>query len=214
MSGFEGIDRLNGVYDRVCPEFEVNWFSGFLVALDYYPLALWLGTFSISIYSNDLFLALLGVWLTLDWWVNKGLRWAIRQPPPTPGCGARFEMPSFSAQEATMFITVLWLFMVLYGYRALPVRAFGLVFFAGIVMYARVYIGLASPAQLIVGALVGLASGLLFHALVYWLVRPRVGEILAWRVCRHMQLIRGVLGRALYADDDSDISQGTLEEHR
>lgn len=214
MSSFNAIGRLNEVWIDVCPHFRANWPSGFLVAFDYYPIFLFVATFSISIYYSDIFLALLGFALSFDWFLNYALAQAFRQPPVTPGCGPEFEMPSFSSQHAVFFACSLWIFALLYNYRVSPPRAIGLTFLLGTVMYARLYIGIASPAQLLVGALVGVIESSLFMLFIHLAIYPRVRRILRWRFFRFMGYERGILGKAYYRCVRDVVSHGIEEDEK
>lgn len=173
----------------------MNWASGFLVAFDFYPVFLFAATFGISIYCSDILLWFFGIWLSLDWWLNFALQQLFRQAPATPGCGLDYEMPSFATQHAALFVCTLWLVAVLYGHVVLPPRVLGLVFFLGIVVYARIYIGIATLAQLFAGLLVGLLSSALFMLLFALVLHPRLERVMSSRLGRYMRWEYGIVGR-------------------
>ena len=81
MSSFGEIRRLNSAFANECPDFVASWASGYLVALNFFPITLSGFMLGISMYYADIFLALLSWWLTVDWLLNWLLSLAFRQPP-------------------------------------------------------------------------------------------------------------------------------------
>lgn len=205
MSSFGELSLLDRVYVGVCPDFVSSWASGYLVALNYFPVLLWFGLFVISLVSSDFAFALLSLWLTFDWCLNYMLVYSIKQPPPFSSCGGAFEMPSFASEQCVLFVCSLILIATLFRYRIPVARMAGLFLFVGVVLYARLYIGLSTPQQLVAGAGIGILSAVAFISILRFVVYPDLDWFLAHPIVRFIGWRRGILVMAHYNDFNEDV---------
>ncbi|WP_158859925.1 phosphatase PAP2 family protein [Lunatibacter salilacus] len=80
------------------------------------------------------------------------------------GCGGKFGFASSHA--STTFSVATYMFLIFRG----KIQAMGWLFlWAGLISYTRIYLGVHYPSDILVGALVGIASGLITFSLVEWL---------------------------------------------
>lgn len=80
------------------------------------------------------------------------------------GCGGKYGFASSHASNT--FAIASYMFLVLRG----KIRAMGWLFlWAGVISYTRIYLGVHYPADILVGALVGIACGWITFSLVEWL---------------------------------------------
>jgi len=206
MSGFLALGELNCAR-AACPNFAaVDFWSGLLVALDYYPTYLTVAFYSISLYQHEFYLFLLSLCLTADTGVNIALQYIIKQPGPFPGCGTQYEMPSFSTQHSSMVVCMLMSFMLLWRVSVPSKKIFLLFVFLYGAIVARVYCGINSRWQLLAGALAGTVEGLIYQAIIYFLIYPYYKTILSWRLAAFLDLKDHLLS----PEQEDDPS---LEEH-
>jgi hypothetical protein len=206
MSGFLALGELNCAR-AACPEFiPVDFWSGLLVALDFYPTYLSISFYAISLYQHEFYLFLLSLCLTADTGVNVALQYIIRQPGPFPGCGTQFEMPSFSTQHSSMLVCMLMSFMLIWRISVPSKKIFLLFLFLYGALVARIFCGINSRWQLLAGSLVGTVEGLLYQSIIYFLIYPRYKNILSWRLATFLD----IKDHLLSPEQEEDPS---LEEH-
>jgi undecaprenyl-diphosphatase len=92
------------------------------------------------------------------------------------GCGGRFGFASAHAATTFALANSIWLLLRYWS------RWWGLTFvWAGLVAYSRVYLGVHYPADIIIGALIGILIGWLMVHLHLWLSRRLSGKPLSSR---------------------------------
>lgn len=183
MSGFLAFSELNVVRTGTCPLFlEESFWSGLLVALDFYPSVVTVAFFVVSLYEHEFYLFLLSLCLAGDTGVNIAMQFIIQQPGPFPGCGTQYEMPSFATQHASVLVCMLMSFMLLWRLSVPSKKIFLLFLFLYAVILARVYCGINTRWQLLAGALVGLVEGLVYQSIIYFLIYPRYKGLLSWKL--------------------------------
>lgn len=193
MAGFFALDQLNCVAAD-CPEFLwASWGSGFMIALDYYPTYLTVVMYSLSLYQHDLYLFLVSLSLSFDTGINIALLWIIQQPGPFPNCGSTYEMPSFATQHAAIFVCMMSSYAFLWRLSVPSKKIFLMYLFLFSVQLARVYIGSNTRIQLLVGSVVGVVEGLIYQAIIYFVIYPRRRSIMeahlfGWRVAEFFEL--------------------------
>lgn len=171
---------------------EVDGMSGPTVvvnALTYaHYMSLWLSiVFYVASFGyRELYLLFFGLGLTIDGWINYGLRYAFKQPAPIEGCGDQYGMPSFEVQNTTFFITMGISFAIFY-------RTHMRFFFLVLMTCAPPAVGIAviqlnynTPAQVFFGCLTGILTGSLYQFLLYYVVRHWFPRIAQWRWVRAM----------------------------
>lgn len=206
MSGFSDLHLYNAIYERavngsvLCPDFQVTPLSGFIVYFNSFPVLLTLVTASMALYKIDVFLYMLTfIGLTVNSGINYLLRNIFQHPAKYAGCGEQFNMPDFGAQHAIFFSACLLLFAVTFNYRVSIYSMFCIVFFFGFAMYTRLYIGVTTISQFVVGAIFGLAWACLYiHILVRY--KRHIDRFLESAVARWMQIDRGIFAEPVYDD--------------
>lgn len=168
-----------------CPLFlgDSIW-SGIFVILDYYPAILTVLMYAFSLYYYELYTFLVSLILTFDLLLNWVLRYSIAIPARYPGCGDKYEMPSFSSQHACVFLTIIFMFFSLWNKIIDPHRIALLNIATIAVLTARVFIGINTSFELIAGAIVGVIEGIIFQLIIYFLIYPHFTKILKWRFVR------------------------------
>lgn len=194
MSGLLQTNRLNVVVEGMCPDFvEADFWSGLLVALDYYPTYLTVAMYTLSLYQHELYLLLVSLALTADTGINIALQYIIKQAPAYMGCGGPYEMPSFATEHAAVFVCMMSSFAFLWRLTVPSKKIFLLFLFLFSTQFARVYIGINTRTQLMVGSLVGVAEGLIFQAFIYFVVYPRRQWLMdlhmfGWRLSEYFEM--------------------------
>lgn len=141
--------------------------------------------FSVSAVTNSLYLWVLWGATILDYLLNLGLRYAFRDPSPNGALAHHaWEMPASSSQAMLCIGTMVVLFILLYNVQQYTLYMLMLYVLASTALFSRLYRGINSPEQLIVGALVGCAEGCLYTMLWQWLGYPYVTRILQWTPIR------------------------------
>jgi len=107
--------------------------------------------------------------------------------PPLPLCDpcVACGMPALEPQLTTFTVLSIGLFAL--SWRAPHVHAYQIALLHvlySLVMYAHVYIGFNSVAQVLAGSLVGTVTALVFHCALFALVYPRFDAMLAWPLAR------------------------------
>ena len=186
MSGFSDIYKLESIVIDVCPLFDSSISgAGLAVLLDFYPLLLTFSIFSISLYKQELYLMFVSFSLTLNWFLNYFLQNVIfLDHGAFLNCGSYHQNPSFSTQHICCLDTMLALYCVTWSRKIMYTNLFVLHLFSHMVVWARIFIGINTRTQLVVGSLVGFISGILFHLAILLIAYPNFGHILSWRIMR------------------------------
>jgi hypothetical protein len=75
MTGLLGFDELNVVREGTCPLFiSEGFWSGLMVAVDFYPSVITVAFFTISLYQHEFYLFLLSLCLAADTGINIALQ--------------------------------------------------------------------------------------------------------------------------------------------
>ncbi len=186
MSGFELLNRIECSVTGVCPLYEPSLLGPYLLLTDYYPIILSIVLYSIGVFHFELYFFFLGLALNVDWLVNLGLRAAFGAGERFPGCsGSANQTPSYASQHITVLLTMLFLmFMVWHKRKVTIMKLLSLNLLFVIILGARVYIGSNTPAELIIGSVVGVIEGVILHLVILHFVYPYFGDILEWRLCK------------------------------
>mmetsp|Transcript_22948 Transcript_22948/g.64484 ORF Transcript_22948/g.64484 Transcript_22948/m.64484 type:complete len:215 (+) Transcript_22948:75-719(+) len=116
--------------------------------------------------------------------LNLLLKYSIREPRPAGSPKYGFGMPSSHAQFMFFFATYFTLLLVTSNLslgvalpRGLPLRAAAVwtIFLGAVVVsYTRIFLGVHTWAQVIVGAMVGAMTAVVWYAAMVRIVRPRI----------------------------------------
>lgn len=183
MSSILDVGKFECVVVPVCPLFIEGFFlTNYFILIDYWPTIVSIAIYAVSCYHYELYFLLFGFCLTFDWAFNTGLQYAFAQPPRFPGCGNTYEFPSFSAQHIVLFITLVLCFFSWWDASISPFRLFLLQLFGTIVLLARIYLGINTASQLIVGGLFGLAEGIVLNYVLYYILENYSSRIETWKI--------------------------------
>ncbi len=172
MSSFSDLQNLECTVTN-CLFYETNGILGpSFLAGDLYPIYLSIGLYSIGLYSHEVYLLLISFALTADWGINQAFKQIIRESGPFPGCSSEFQNPSFSTEHAILFETLMISFIIIWRKRVSTYKIFLLKTFVFFVLLSRVYIGINTRGQLLVGAIFGSIEGLLIQFVIYYFIAP------------------------------------------
>jgi hypothetical protein len=191
MSGFSDLVKLQCLVASSCPQYDAGFaLAPLAVALDFYPFFLTIGIYAISLYRYELYLALVSLFLTIDWLINWLLQDVVfKQAGRWADCGYKHQMPSFAAESIMVFQTLMVLYLMTWGRRNMYQMTTLLMSFSTVVLVARIYIGINTRAQLLAGALVGIVSGALYHVLLRYLIYPYFENILSFALIKWLGFI-------------------------
>jgi hypothetical protein len=172
-----------GLFTKLyCPDYHDNVFADVMVLTRFSTILLTLLSFAVGLWYKELYLVLLGFGLTLDSLINWGLREALGEPPPYLGCGYGPSMPCFFSQHAFFAWTALVTFPFFWKARLTLWHILLVTGFAFASCFGQVYLAFNTPAQVLVGSMVGMVLGLIFQIIVYFFAYPYFECILNWRL--------------------------------
>lgn len=172
MSTYSDIQTLVSCITSNCLLMPDNGFSPIFLIIDFFPLYLSIGLFSLSLYISDLSLFLFSCALTLHSLFNALLRNGIATPNRFPNCGAEFQMPSLSSSQSVFFV-VIWIAFIINRKPSLPFSRIAMLnAFIILVLFSRVFIGINTSFELLIGATDGLFWGLITYGLFEFFIFP------------------------------------------
>lgn len=170
MSSLWTFGNLDRIFASLCPAFEVNSVSWFFVAVDFWPFFLSVGLFAVSLYSNEVYFVIVDFFLYVDMGLNYFLQYTIRHPPPTPGCGQKYEMPSYASEQAMVFAVMMIGLSLFWKPHPQPSALILLCMSVFVPCFSRIYIGEASVVQIIAGSMLGTLEGCVYLYITHaWL---------------------------------------------
>jgi hypothetical protein len=180
MSGLDDISNLQEAVEKFCPLYVGSFLGSLMWIWDFFPIMLTAVSFFISLFLNEIYFFIASIFLTSDTVLNMLLRQVIfKQQNQFPGCGAKYQMPSFSSQHSTFFVVLVSTFMLMWRSRLSGFRMFLLVLFYTLVITCRIYIGINTNFELMMGAVTGMIWGLILQAFTYYILYPMFDRILS-----------------------------------
>lgn len=203
MSGFLDLESLECVADS-CGLYNPDmWGSHIAIALDFYPIFLTFGIYVLSLYKYELYFALVSLSLTIGWIINFIIQRSLGETARFPDCGSPYQMPSFASQQIVTFETMMTLFMIVWGNRFKLKLIILLRTFTFGVLVSRIFLGINTTDQLLIGALMGFLLAILYHTIIYYIIFPYFGKILNWSLIRWLGLEDNMCGSSkLHVTDD------------
>jgi hypothetical protein len=95
-----------------------------------------------------------------------------------------------------------------------PSKAFLAIFLTVFVILARVYIGINTAQQLIIGAFVGVIEGILFQCVIYFFIYPHFEKMINWRVATLIGLENNICKQKLKEKDLEEFLDKAYELHK
>lgn len=184
MSDWSEVDLGRLVLPECSGIYVDSWWGQLLVAIDLFPLTMTLVIFGASVRRSEFIMFYGGLTLSVNLWLNYGLRRAFQQPGPAPPCGGNFQMPALATQHSVCIALFVLLVVAAWSLRVSMRNMSVLMAFVGTVTYARIYIGKNSAQQLMAGVGFGTLMALASFFLYRWLIHPYVEHIIRWPIVR------------------------------
>jgi hypothetical protein len=158
---------------------EPTHFDWVLCMVDLWPIGVSLAMFTASAVTNSLYLWILWGATILDYALNLGLRYAFRDPSPNGALAHHaWEMPASSSQAMLCLGTMVVLFLLIYNVQQYTLYMIMLYILGSTALFSRLYRGINSPEQLMVGALVGCLEGIVYTIIWHMIGYPYTSKIL------------------------------------
>jgi len=168
MSGWLDSKDLECCIEDNCPLYDSSLiFGSVFILIDYFPTYLSAGLTFISFYSSEFFFFYLWICIIVDMLINVALKLLIDNPTRFPNCGSFSEMPSYSSQLTTMLNTLFYILVFTMNRNISSQKIVVLNITTLTVLVARIYIGINTLEELIIGALIGFLEGVLYGLILY-----------------------------------------------
>lgn len=190
-------------------------FDWVLCTVDMWPILCSAALFGASAVSNSLYLWILWAATLIDYGINLGLRYAIKQASPNGALAHHaWEMPSAGSSALLCIGVMMILFILLYNVQSYTLYAVCLYATGMVAMYARLHQGINTPQQTVVGALTGTLLGVILTALWHLLGYPYVPYILSWAPMRWWGITDYFMrGRMMAHIRDADLVVEVVRQH-
>jgi len=209
MSGLVDVWKLNCVVVD-CPLYNPTpFFAPAFILIDFYPTYVAVALYVISFYCWELYFGYASLCLFIDWGVNYVLRWLISAPQRFPGCGTSSGMPSFSSEQAILLNTLGLCFVLLWSHNTSAMKIGILNIITTVVIFARVYIGINTRQEIIVGAVVGFIEGI-FFTLMFYYFRRFFAIFLEYSIVRRLGIIDNMCNLVVICKRDPERNKPRL----
>ena len=190
MSGFGDLKALECTLIDACKLYDPNLPGAHIaIAFDYYPIFLTIGMYAISLYKYELYFAMVSVLLTINWLISYIIQRAIvGESYRFIDCGSPYQMPSFGSQHIIVFETLMILYMLTWGSKFYFKLIILLRLFTSGVLVSRIFLGINTVEQLLMGAVIGFFEGIIYHLLIYYVLFPYFSHILEWTLIQWLGL--------------------------
>lgn len=168
---------------EICGAYEPFAFSWVITIFVFLPYFITIGMIAVSFYQKELYLKLVGIFLTFDFVLNTALYYAIADTSAPSECGdeERGAVPSCAVEQITVFVVMMsGLFSVWKRQEASVFKIALLSLATPVTVFSRVMTGLNTPEQALFGALVGLLEGCTFLFFTYCVLWPRFFCVEDW----------------------------------
>jgi len=163
-------------------------------------IALGILMFLASLWYKEVYLFFLSIALKLNMLLNELLSDVIiRQSAPPIPCNDNnpalaamghdmnvYGMPSFMSQHVYFFVTVVLTYALLWRIRLGFLSLLSMLSYAALTCTAQVVLLYNTPWQIVAGAAVGVAYGVIYQALIYYALSPYFPWIISTRVFKYM----------------------------
>lgn len=195
MSGFLDLWSLECVVVDSCQLYNSSmWGAHIAIALDFYPLFLMIGMYTISLYKYELYFAMVSICLTLGWIINFVIQRCFGETARFPDCGSPYQTPSFASQQIVTFEVLMTLYMLTWGHKLKLKLIILMRIFTFAVLVSRIFIGINTISQLLVGALLGFLLGIFYHIVIYFIIYPHFRRILEFTVLQWFGIVDTLCG--------------------
>ena len=191
-----------------CPEYQSTILSPFILSTMFFPEFITASTFALAIvYPQDIYLLFVSFMMMLNFPLNYGLQLVIGDAPRFVGCYDKFGAPSFAFQHLLLLDTLVMTYPWIYNQ---PMRIKPLLVSRALLQFAAfswVYIGANTVSEILIGAGVGVAFGLIAQAFVYYALQPYANTILHFWLPRKLNVVNVFLPPYFYGDSDITVTK-------
>lgn len=168
MSGIFDIGSLQCSVYPVCPLYDPTpFFAPVFIIINYWPLFFDVSLWMLSLYSWEFFFSFLSIVVFIDLGLNYALRYIILSPQRFTDCGPNYGMPAYSSELLLLLNTMALCYILLWNRNISFLKIYMLNLVTMVVILSRVYIGMNTNAEIIVGGLIGTVEGLLWSFILY-----------------------------------------------
>jgi len=170
---------LAHIFDLSCINYTGGYIEGFFIMINFWPLFVALILMGIVIEHTEIFYSAFAWAFWGQWLINWGIRIAINSPGPEAVCSPSVQLPTLSTDLMT-FSTLFLMIMSGFAFD-FPIRWYKLLMITilgPVVLYARVYLKLNTPQQMLWGVLSGFIGAMCWSALIYFVLRRYKTSIL------------------------------------
>lgn len=177
-----------------CPLYQHTSLSPVLMIIIFFTHYLTIGLFAVSLYQHELYALLVSIALSANYGIHHALQHIARTDPRFVGCYTKYGAPSMVTQHL-IFFDVLVMTYPYFFKRPLRTKVVVILRFSvWFILFAWVYIGANTSAELAWGALAGTVLGLLFQWAVYAFVRPYAKRWTEHVVFKQFHIIDTLIG--------------------
>lgn len=212
--GFNDIGQLDCLYTScppppICPVYVVNYVSPIIAWAQSFPWIMTCAFLATEMWNSQVFFFFTKLLLFVDWFFNWGLRIAFAIPKSVVGCTpVDVEGPSFNAEHVTIYFTTWWMYHAIY--RRPKLSTFQVLMVAGLasmVLYSRIYVGMADARHIALGHFFGVCFTLFFQLFIYrftlWkTTESRIKRYFEWKQYDNTMLSFDESQTGQYSDDD------------
>lgn len=163
-----------------CQPFATTFASQYLIVFQYTSVVLVVALFIYGARRRELWPLLLGVGLSLDYFVNRSVAHALRVARPVAGCGAGYALPAYEPEHAAFVCVSLLAYTM--QWRAPHMRlayVLGLVALVELTGLSTLYFNFARPLDVLAGAVLGTVTGAAWQLIVFGSLRWHFDALLA-----------------------------------
>lgn len=168
LTSFGALAKL---YNAICINYNGGFVEGFFIIMDFWPLFVGSILLGIVIEHTEIFYSAFSWAFFAQTLINWGIRVGIGQKGPEAVCSVSFQNPALSTDLltfSTLFLMILSGFCFDFSirwYKMLMITIFG-----PVVIYARIYLKLNTPQQLLWGTLSGFIAFVCWSVVVYYVL--------------------------------------------
>lgn len=162
---------LGHIFDTVCVNYNGEFVEGFFIAINFWPLFVGCILLGIVIEHTEVFYSAFSWAFFAQTLINWGIRIGVNQSGPEAVCSVSKQLPTLSTDLmtfSTLFLMIMSGFCFDFSirwYKLLMITIFG-----PVVIYARVYLKLNTPQQLLWGVLSGFIGFVCWSILIYYVL--------------------------------------------
>jgi membrane-associated phospholipid phosphatase len=169
MSGILDISNLECIVVNTCPYYDPRpFFSPLFILLDYYPIYVNITLWMLTFYCWEFIFTYIGGCLFIDMILNYAIKYIVKSQPRSPGCGTTYEMPSYATEQIMLLNTLSFCIIILWNRKIQLSKISLMVIVTTLIIVSRVYIGINTKQELIIGGVIGTIEGYIYTFILYY----------------------------------------------